>query len=107
MSSAPSPTPQVDIRREEPWREAPKVSFDQIASLTIAKWVLGIFATVYALCFVMAFMMFWIEGVTYDKAAELVKFMLQAVLPLVTLAVGFYLGDRVRQQAADNTTNNE
>ena len=53
-----------------------------------------IFAGVYLLCFVMAFGMFFMSDATYNDALELVKFMLGSILPLVTLAVGYYLGDR-------------
>lgn len=86
--------PVVDIRDVEEWKEPPKISFDQFASLQIARWVLMIFAGVYLLCFVMAFVMFFLSDATYDGSLELVKFMLGSILPLVTLAVGFYLGDR-------------
>lgn len=86
--------PVVDIRDVEEWKEPPKISFEQFASLQIARWVLMIFAGVYLLCFVMAFVMFFLSDATYDGSLELVKFMLGSILPLVTLAVGFYLGDR-------------
>ncbi len=89
--------PTIDIGDEEEWEEAPIVTFDQKASLQIARWVLMIFAGVYLLCFSMAFLMFSMEGATFDGALELVKFMLSAILPLVTLAVGYYLGDRSKQ----------
>jgi hypothetical protein len=107
MSTSPPPAEpqQIDIRQEEFWKDPPEVSFDQMASLSIAKWVLWMFAGVYALCFVMVFMMFWSEGVDYDKATEVVKFMLQSIIPLVTLAVGYYLGDRSRQIYAERGTN--
>ena len=61
--------------------------------------MLVIFAGVYLLCFAMAFCMFFMEGATFDGALELVNFMLSAILPLVTLAVGYYLGDKTRQDA--------
>ena len=89
--------PTVDIGDEEEWEEPLVVTFDQRASLQIARWVLLIFAGVYLLCFVMAFRMMFMEGATFDGSLELVKFMLTAVLPLVTLAVGYYLGDKSRQ----------
>ena len=98
MSSAPSPSqPEQIAIEEELWQPPPKVSFEQAASLAIAKWILGIFGGAYLLCFVMAFVMFRVEGIDYDKATELVKFLLQSIIPLVTLAVGSYLGDRSRQ----------
>ena len=89
--------PTIDIGDEEEWVEPPIVTFDQKASLQIARWVLLIFAGVYLLCFVMAFLMMFMEGATFDGGLELVKFMLTAILPLVTLAVGYYLGDKSRQ----------
>ena len=87
----------IDIDDEEDWEEEPIVSFDQQASLQIARWVLLIFAGVYVLCFVMGFILMFADDATFDGGLELVKFMLTAVLPLVTLAVGYYLGDRNRQ----------
>ncbi len=90
----------IDIRQVEDWKTPPLVSFEQRASLTIANWVLAIFGAVYLLCFAMAFAMFWMEGANYEKALELVKFLLQSILPLVTLAVGYYLGDRTRQNSS-------
>lgn len=84
----------VDIDDEEAWLEEPIVTFGQQASLQIARWVLMIFAGVYTLCFIMAFILICAESATFDGGIELVKFLLTAVLPLVTLAVGYYLGDR-------------
>lgn len=100
--AAPNPPqhPVIDIRQVEDWRTPPRVSFDRMASLRIAYVVLSIFAGVYALCFAMAFAMFWTEKADYEKASELVKFLLQSILPLVTLAVGYYLGDRARQESS-------
>lgn len=60
-----------------------------------------IFGGVYVLCFLLALYMLKLEGVTYEKSVELVRFMLSAILPLVTLAVGYYLGDK---SASQNTT---
>jgi hypothetical protein len=92
--------PVIDIRQVEDWKTPPRISFDRIASLRIAYVILSIFACVYLLCFAMAFAMFWTEKADYDKASELVKFLLQSILPLVTLAVGYYLGDRARQESS-------
>jgi hypothetical protein len=100
MSAIPpseSARPVIDIRQVDDWKTELEVSFDQRASLKIAYLVLWIFAGVYSLSFVMAFVMFGMEGASYEKASELVRFLLQSVLPLVTLAVGYYLGDRARQ----------
>ena len=86
--------PTVDIGNEEVWREELVVTFDQRASLQIARWVLMLFAGVYLFCFVMGFVMLFLEGATFDGALEIVKFMIASILPLVTLAVGYYLGDK-------------
>jgi hypothetical protein len=80
------------------WKTDPIVGFEQRASLAIAQWVLIIFGGVYALSFAATFILFWRTDATYEKGSELVKFMIQSLLPLVTLAVGYYLGDRNRQQ---------
>jgi hypothetical protein len=98
MSDPPADKPgnqTIDIRDVADWKQGPVETFDQRASLAIARWILGVFAGVYFLSFVMAFSMFWLtEEVSYDKAADLVKFLLQSTLPLVTLVVGYYLGDK-------------
>jgi hypothetical protein len=54
---------------------------------------------VYLLAFLAAFILMFQQDATFEKGAELIKFMVQSLLPLVTLAVGYYLGDRNRQQA--------
>ena len=78
MSATPSEhrdIPTVDIREVEDWRTPPTVRFHQAASLQIARWVVCVFGGVYALGFVLAFVMLWLPDITYDKAAELVKFL--------------------------------
>ena len=80
------------------WKTDPVFGFEQRASLAIAQWVLIIFGGVYALGFVAMFILFWRTDATFEKGSDLVKFMIQSLLPLVTLAVGYYLGDRNRQQ---------
>ena len=86
--------PVIDIRDQEDWKGSLEVTFDQAASLQMARWVLIIFGGVYALGFILAFVTLFLHDVTYDKAVELVKFMVTSIMPLVTLAVGYYLGDR-------------
>ena len=94
----------VDISHEEEWEEDPIVtepSFDQKASLQIAWVILGIFSGVYLLAFVMGFcMLFKLKDATYDNSLEFVKFLVSSVLPLVALAVGYYLGDRANGKTA-------
>jgi hypothetical protein len=92
--------PVIDIREEEDWKGPLEVTFDQAASLQMARWVLIIFGGVYALGFIMAFATLFLHDVTYEKAVELVKFMVTSILPLVTLAVGYYLGDRRAAESA-------
>jgi len=85
----------VDVRDVDKWKDEPKeVTHDQLASLEIARYVLLIFGLIYLFCFISLFCMFRLSDVTYNEASELVKFMLTSVIPLVTLAVGYYLGDR-------------
>jgi hypothetical protein len=90
----------IDLRQVKEWQRPPKVSFDKMASLKIAEKILGLFACVYLGCFVLILGSFWLDGVDFDKSSELVRFMLQSILPLVTLAVGYYLGDRSKQRGA-------
>ncbi len=79
------------------WQKDPTVGFDQKASLTIAQWILILFGGIYLLGFLASFVLLWTKEATFEKGAELVKFLVQLPLPLVTLAVGYYLGDRNRQ----------
>jgi len=95
-NAAQQPLEEIDITQVEDWKEPPKVSFDKQASYEIARWVLFIFAGVYVLCFVMGFVMLGFKDAKYDSAIELIKFMIGSILPLVTLAVGYYLGDKGR-----------
>ena len=104
MSNMPPGVPQVmakinlkdEIAHSE-WKTDPIIGFEQRASLAIAKWVLIIFGGVYALSFIATCFLFCKTDATYEKGSELVKFMIQSLLPLVTLAVGYYLSDRNRQ----------
>jgi hypothetical protein len=92
---------RIDLKREiarSEWKDDPVIGFDQKASLTIARWVLMIFGGVYVLSFLAMFFLFYRSDATFEKGSELVKFMVQSLLPLVTLAVGYYLGDRNRHQ---------
>jgi hypothetical protein len=99
----PSRPATIDLKQEiahSEWKTDPLVGFDQRASLAIAQWVLVIFGGVYVLAFVATFVLFWKTDTTFEKGSDLVKFMIQSLLPLVTLAVGYYLGDRARLQQA-------
>src|SRR4051794_31262482 len=95
--------PKIDLKsliaRSE-WKDDPLIGFDQKASLAIARWVLIIFGGVYSLSFIALFVLFYRTDATFEKGSDLVKFMIQSLLPLVTLAVGYYLGDRNRQSSA-------
>jgi hypothetical protein len=103
MSDTPTQEPlKIDIKREiahSKWKDDPVLSFEHRASLTIASLVLGIFAGVYILSFIAMFFLFYRTDATFEKGSELIKFMVQSLLPLVTLAVGYYLGDRNRHAA--------
>jgi len=105
-NDAPKPT-KINLRDEiahSEWKDDPIVGFDQRASLAIARWVLTIFGGVYVLSFIGLFILFFKQDATFEKGSELVKFMIQSLLPLVTLAVGYYLGDRNRHQHQDAAT---
>ena len=94
---------KIDLKREierSEWKHDPIIVFDQKASLAIAQWVLSIFAGVYALSFLAMLFLFSRTDATFEKGSDLVRFMVQSLLPLVTLAVGYYLGDRNRHQPA-------
>ena len=89
---------KIDIREIKHWKMPPK-TFEQKASLEIARWVLGIFAAVLILCFIIAFtILVRGEVMTYENSLELIRTMISSILPLVTLAVGYYLGDKGNSQ---------
>ncbi len=93
---------KIDIRSEiahSGWKDDPVVGIEHKASLAMARWVLMIFGAVYAFSFIAMFFLFFRTDATFEKGSELIKFMVQSLLPLVTLAVGYYLGDRNRQAA--------
>lgn len=78
--------------------DPPPKLFSQQASLSIAKWILGIFAGVLALDgIILLIALCRGDSVLFDKVVEVLKFLVQSVVPLVTLAVGYYLGDRGRE----------
>jgi len=96
----PKPS-KLDLKKEielSEWKKDPILSFDQRASYTIAQWILIIFAGVYLLGFIAAFILLSWKDASFEKGSDLVKFLVQLPLPLVTLAVGYYLGDRDRSQ---------
>ncbi len=97
----PKPS-KLDLKKEiehSEWKRDPIINFDQRASYTIAQWILVIFGGVYLFGFIAVFILFSWKDASFEKGSDLVKFMVQLPLPLVTLAVGYYLGDRDRSQA--------
>ncbi len=95
IAAAPDGIPKIDIREEPEWTQPPEeVPFGQRASLEIARWVLSIFAGVVLFALVVAVVLMLREDATFENSFELVKFMIHVTLPLTTLAVGYYLGDR-------------
>lgn len=72
-------------------------TFTEAATLEVARWILGLFTVVYILCFAYAFMLFFVPGSTFTALFEVVKYLIQSILPLATLAVGFYLGDKTKR----------
>lgn len=92
MSDQDGEVLKISIDEEkESW---PSFSFDQHATLQIARWVLWIFSGVYLACFILSLCSLLLEGATFEKTHELIKFFINAIMPLVTLAVGYYLGDK-------------
>jgi hypothetical protein len=94
---------KIDLKREierSEWKYDPIVVFDQKASLAIAQGILYIFAGVYALGFGAMLLLFSRADASFEKGSDLVKFMIQSFLPLATLAVGYYLGERNRHLPA-------
>src|ERR1700759_1100124 len=87
----------VNIDDVDVWKQLPVVtepSYDQRASLQIAIAILIIFGGVCLLSYVLLFFMYFKEDATFEGLAEMGKFMVTSILPLVTLAVGYYLGER-------------
>lgn len=88
---------KINIANEKAWKEPPVVTeptFDQKASMRIAAWIVMLFAGVYLFCFAFGFFMIFSQDASFDGGLEFVKLMLSSILPLVTLAVGYYLGDK-------------
>ncbi len=98
-STRPARHSLKEIVDQSSWKQDPVVGADQRASHAIAKWVLILFGGVCVLCFIAMFILFIRTDATFEKGSDLVKFMIQSLLPLVTLAVGYYLGDRGRPPA--------
>lgn len=96
--SKPTKINLKEVIEHSEWKNDPLVGFEQRASLAIAQWVLILFASVYVLAFLATFLLLWRTDATFEKGADLIKFMIQSLLPLVTLAVGYYLGDKNRSQ---------
>lgn len=97
MAGSPNEVKTVDIEDEEDWKQPPVVSepsFDQRVSFWIAALVLGLFSGIYLLSFIVVFCMMRQADATFDKGVDVVKFMISSILPVVTLAVGYYLGER-------------
>jgi hypothetical protein len=95
-------SPRIDLKSEiahSEWKDDPKIGFEQRASLAIARWILIFFAGVYCLGFIATFILIGWKDATFDKGSEHIKFLVQLPLPLVTLAVGYYLGDRNKPTA--------
>lgn len=84
----------IDLGEEEGFKSLVRAEFAQPTSLRIARGVLALFACVSVLCFVMAFLMFLQEGADHHDSLELVRMLFNGILPLVTLLVGYYLGER-------------
>lgn len=57
------------------------------------------FGAVYFLCFVIGFVAMFKDGADFESAFKLIQFMITSILPLVTLAVGYYLGDRGKSES--------
>ncbi len=79
----PAPV-RIDLKKEivkSEWKEDPVIGSETIASLAIVRWVLMIFGGVYSLSFTAMFFLFYRTDATFEKGSELVKFMLQSILP--------------------------
>ena len=92
---------RVDVNTMEDWKTPPKVEFEKAASLEIARLVLRIFGAVYIGAFLLVFVALFLKDATVANITDVLKFLIQSLLPLVTLAVGYYLGDRSSQLTAE------
>lgn len=86
---------QIDIGISK-WSATPgPQTFNEKATLEIARRVLILFGFVLLSCFVVAIIMLFKEdSLVYDNIIDLIRTMLGSIVPLVTLAVGYYLGDK-------------
>lgn len=84
---------EVNINTEN-WDIQPKVSFNERVSFRIARWILIVFTSVCILTCILILFAFQRQDATFQGIVELIKFPLTIILPIVTLAVGYYLGDK-------------
>lgn len=76
------------------WKDQPEVSFNEKVSFRIARWILIVFTAVCIGTCILIFLAFNREDATFEGISQLIQFPLTVILPLVTLAVGYYLGDK-------------
>lgn len=85
---------KIDLRDDQTWRGLAEPSWDQKASWQIAKWILVTFVVVICLSFLLGAIALTLDEKKFELSMDLIKQMLGVTTPLVTLAVGYYLGSR-------------
>lgn len=87
----------IDIGNESDWIEpyGPSVLISR-RHLKLRDSLL-IFACVYGMTFIVAIIFAFKSDATFKDGIELVRFLLTTIIPLVTLAVGYYLGNQAKQ----------
>lgn len=110
MSGMPAdngPTPAKinlkEVIEHSEWKSDPLVGFEQRASLAVAQWVLILFAGVYLLAFSATFLLFWRTDATFEKGADLIRFMISIAAPFGDAGRGVLPRRQEPSSAADGT----
>ena len=74
--------------------ETPTITFQDKVSFRIARWILIVFTIICILTCGLIFYAFEREDATFEGIVLLIQFPLSTIMSLVTLAVGYYLGDK-------------
>lgn len=86
--------PQVIKFEDSKWVPPKSVSFVEKASLQIARWILLIFTLVCVCTFILIFFAFRRDDATFDGIVDLVQFPMISIIPLVSLVIGYYMGNK-------------
>jgi hypothetical protein len=73
------------------------VGTEPAVSRATVRWMLSMFGVMYTFYILTMFVPFYRAAATVEPRSELIGFLVQCLLPLVALAVGYTVGHRNRQ----------